>query len=133
MKKIKRVFLVLLTLITLFNVSMRSQAFDCYTKIINKATKNYIKILQTDKVTNKVLTNRKDKYIVIEIIVGKVINNKKDGKILNTKDTYYNYISYNGIKGLKKGDKVLTICVFANNNYEDDIAFRFDKKIKGIK
>lgn len=116
-----------------FNIIINTNANNTikfYSMITKKATNNYIRILQTDEVTNKVLTNRKNKYIVIEITIGKVLNNNKDGKVLNTKDRYYNYISYKGIKGIKKNDKIVTITVYANNNEEDNIAIRFDKTIR---
>jgi len=134
MKKIKKMILIVTIAFTLINmIVINTNAINVvkmYSKLVNKATNNYVKILQTDEITNKILTHRKDNYILIEVIIGKVVNNKKDGKVLNTSDKYYNYISYRGIKGVKKGDKVITITVFANNNYEDDIAIRFDKKIK---
>lgn len=39
----------------------------------------------------------------------------------------YNYISYKGVKGIRKGDVVLTICIYnPGTNYEDDIVERFD-------
>lgn len=134
MRKNKRL-IIIITVLTMmfFNIVINTNANNTikfYSMITKKATNNYIRILQTDEVTNKVLTNRKNRYIVIEITIGKVLNNNKDGKVLNTKDRYYNYISYKGIKGIKKNDKIVTITVYANNNEEDNIAIRFDKKIK---
>lgn len=134
MRKNKRL-IIIITVLTMmfFNIIVNTNANNTikfYSMITKKATNNYIRILQTDEVTNKVLTNRKNRYIVIEIAIGKVLNNNKDGKVLNTKDRYYNYISYKGIKGIKKNDKIVTITVYANNNEEDNIAIRFDKKIK---
>lgn len=132
MKKNKG-FIMIITVLTMmfFNIIINTNANNTikfYSMITKKATNNYIRILQTDEVTNKVLTNRKNRYIVIEITIGKVLNNNKDGKVLNTKDRYYNYISYKGIKGIKKNDKIVTITVYANNNEEDNIAIRFDKR-----
>lgn len=134
MRKNKRL-IIIITVLTMmfFNIIVNTNANNTikfYSMITKKATNNYIRILQTDEVTNKVLTNRKNRYIVIEITIGKVLNNNKDGKVLNTKDRYYNYISYKGIKGIKKNDKIVTITVYANNNEEDNIAIRFDKKIR---
>lgn len=134
MRAIKRtIIIIMITIITLFTISINTNANNAikfYSNITKKATNNYIRILQTDKVTNKVLTRRKDNYIVIEVTIGKVLNNRKDGKVLNTKNKIYNYISYRGIKGIKKNDKVVTISIYANTNGEDDIVIRFDKKIK---
>jgi hypothetical protein len=134
MRKNKRL-IIIITVLTMmfFSIIVNTNANNTikfYSMITKKAANNYIRILQTDEVTNKVLTNRKDRYIVIEITIGKVLNNNKDGKVLNTKDRYYNYISYKGIKGIKKNDKIITITVYANNNEEDNIAIRFDKKIR---
>ena len=134
MRKNKRL-IIIITVLTMmfFNIIINTNANNTikfYSMITKKATNNYIRILQTDEVTNKILTNRKNRYIVIEITIGKVLNNNKDGKVLNTKDRYYNYISYCKVKGAKKGRKIITFTVYANNNYEDDIAIRFDKVIK---
>ena len=77
------------------------------------------------------LTHRKGNYLVIEISDGTVINAKTGAGKLDTTDKTYNYISYKGIKGIRNGSRVRTYAVYnPNNNYEDDIATRFDKVIK---
>jgi len=77
------------------------------------------------------LTHRKGNYLVIEISDGTVINAKTGAGKLDTTDKTYNYISYKGVKGIRNGSRVRTYAVYnPNNNYEDDIATRFDKVIK---
>lgn len=89
-----------------------------------------VKFISTDKLTTKKLTNRKDKTLYIEVMSGTVLNKNGDGRV-DTKDPYYDYISYKGIKGIKKGDRIRTFCVYnPHNNYEDDIVERYDEFIK---
>ena len=78
-----------------------------------------------------ILTHRKGNYLVIEISDGTVVNAKTGAGKLDTTDKTYNYISYKGVKGVRNGSRVRTYAVYnPNNNYEDDIATRFDKVIK---
>ena len=89
-----------------------------------------VKFINTDKLTTKKLVNRKDKTLYIEVMSGTALNKKGDGRV-DTKDPYYNYISYNGIKGIKKGSRIRTFCIYnPYNNYEDDIVERYDEFIK---
>lgn len=63
--------------------------------------------------------------IIIEIIDGKVINKKGDGK-----DTCGYYIKYDK-KRFKKGNKVQSVFVYnPDTNYMDDILYRVDTLIK---
>ena len=88
-----------------------------------------VKFIKHDNLTCKKLTTRKNKILYIEILTGKQINKAGDGKI-QTKDPYYNYISYKR-EGFQKGDKIRTYCIFnPYNNYEDDVIERYDEKIK---
>lgn len=65
--------------------------------------------------------------LIIERCIGKVINKRKDGRIINTDDPYYNYISYKGVREAKKGDIIMTLFVYnPGNSYCDDIVDRFD-------
>lgn len=85
----------------------------------------FIKVVRSEKLTARCLEHRQNKYIVVEVVKGKCLNNKGDGK---TSDGYY--ISYKRVKGHKRGAKYTTYCVYANNNYVDDVAFRIDVKRK---
>lgn len=124
----KKLILTAITIyLIIFTLCFPVEAATNISKIINKVSKGTILILEPDEVTEKILSTRKDKKIVIEICYGTVTNNRKDGKILNTKEKKYNYISYKGIKKATKGKKVVTFLVYDNTNYEDDVAFRIDK------
>ena len=85
---------------------------------------------ETSELNSDVLQHRNGK-VIIERCVGVVISDGKDGKILNSSDAAHNYISYAGVKGAKKGDKIVTYFVYdPETNYEDDILERYDY-IKG--
>lgn len=74
-----------------------------------------------------IIESRKGKpFYYVEKVTGRVINNKKDGKDVNGY-----YICYKGVKGAKRGDKVLSYFVYSrNNNYCDDIIARYDVIIR---
>ena len=87
-----------------------------------------VKFVTPDGLTYKKLTHRKGKILYVEVCVGKVLDNKGNGKILNTRSKY-NYISYRRT-GFRKGTKVRTYLVYSPyNNHEDGIVKRFDEKM----
>lgn len=88
---------------------------------VKTAKKLAVKVVKSEKMTARTLEHRKDRYILVEIVKGKCLNAKGDGK---TTDGYY--ISYSKVKGHKRGAKYTTYCVYANNNYIDDIRIRAD-------
>jgi len=112
--------------------------YSFYKKLVKKQKIGVVREYYTDKLTGDILRNRGDD-IIVERIIGKVIDNKGNGKVLGVED--YDYISYNGVKGIRKGDTVMTVCIYApNSNGEDDIIERFDyiidrkgKKVKNAK
>ena len=88
------------------------------------------RVINCDKLTEKMLTHRSSKkhhIMYIERIVGRVTDNKKNGKVLNPpKDGGY-YISYASVKGARKGDIIVTYCVYnPYTNYDDDVIERWD-------
>lgn len=86
---------------------------------------NIIRVYETDDLDYETLVNRNGN-IVIEKIIGLVLNDDGDGKILNT-ESEYDYISYNRVEGAKAGDIILTYCIYnPDTAYEDDILERFD-------
>lgn len=89
---------------------------------------NSIKIVPTNEVTIATLENRKDSYILVEKVFGKVVDTEKNGVILNT-ESEYNYISYSNMEDVNTGDEIITYLVYKNTVGEDDILFRIDKKI----
>lgn len=95
---------------------------------------NTMEIYDTSELTPQIMANRKGK-IIVEKIVGKVVNHKLDGEILNcnVNDGGYtnkdggNYISYERVDGAKEGDKVLTYYIYNPfTNEQDDVLTRMD-------
>ena len=85
-----------------------------------------IKEYWSEDLSGHILKNRGDS-IIIEKCLGTVTNNRKDGVVLNPRDSKYNYISYKYVRGAKKGDTVLTIFVYTPNGDDvDEIESRFD-------
>ena len=88
------------------------------------------KVIDCNDLTENMLlhrSNRKHHIMYIERIVGRVVDNKGNGKVLNPpKDGGY-YISYASVKGARKGDLVITYCVYnPYSNYDDDVIERWD-------
>ena len=105
------------------NVSAR-RSVGFYKKLARKL--EIIRVYDPDELDYDTLVNR-DGDIIIERTIGVVKNKKRDGKILNTKDKYYNYINYKKVKGAKKGDIILTYSIYnPESDYEDDIMCRYD-------
>lgn len=72
----------------------------------------------------EMLQHRKGK-VVIEVLTGTVDDNKGNGT-----DAGGYYIAYDK-KRFHKGDKVQTVLVYnPENNYTDDIMYRFDKEVE---
>lgn len=78
-------------------------------------------VVDSEEVYPQFLWERKNNFIVVEVIKGECINDDGDGA---TTDGYY--ISYKRVKGHEAGAKYTTYCVYANNNYEDDVQIRVD-------
>ena len=88
------------------------------------------RVIDCDKLTEKMLTHRSNKkrhIMYIERIVGRVTDNKKNGKVLNPPKNGGYYISYRSVKNARKGDLVITYCVYNPfSNYDDDVIERWD-------
>ena len=86
-----------------------------------------VKFVSERKLTEKMLLNRKGKTLYIEVIKGKVINTKGDGKT-----EIGNYISYKRLgKKVRKGSVVVTYCVYSPyTHWTDDVDERYDVIIK---
>lgn len=82
-----------------------------------------VKVVPERKLTEKMLLRRKGKMLYIERIVGKVINNRLDGR---TSEGYY--ISYKSLCGkVVKGDVIVTYCIYNPfTRWIDDIDERYD-------
>ena len=118
--------------ITLATVSIIGNTFTPVQASYTDVTKNapITRVIDCDKLTEKMLTHRSSKkrhIMYIERIVGRVTDNNKNGKVLNPpKDGGY-YISYRSVKGARKGDTIITYCVYnPYSNYDDDVIERWD-------
>lgn len=87
-----------------------------------------VRIYEPDELTAEILGARKGNgYIIIEKIIGICLDQNGNGRIINTADQYYNYISYRASKNVHRGDVVLTYCIYnPDTDGEDDIIERFD-------
>lgn len=105
---------------------------EFYDNMIEDA--NTMEIYNTSELTPQIMANRNGK-VIVEKIVGKVINDRLDGEILNcdieeggyTNKDGENYISYQRVDGAKKGDKILTYYIYNPfTNEQDDVMTRLD-------
>lgn len=81
------------------------------------------KAVDTKKLTLKRLRHRKGKKLIVERIIGKVVDNKGNGRVIGSKG----YIKYPKRFHYKKGDVVVTYCFYnPKSNYVDDIIDRWD-------
>lgn len=89
-----------------------------------------LNVIDTSKLTYKAITHRKG-TVIVERVIGKVITDQKDGKVLNqVGNTEYDYISYKNVD-CKQGDVIVTYLLYnPENNYCDDIVARWDYVIK---
>lgn len=102
----------------------RAESVDFYNQLSSDL--NIIQVYETKDLKSDILENRNGN-IIIEKIIGQVLNTEGDGIIINTEDDYYNYISYRGVEGAEVGDIVLTYCIYnPDTTYTDDIIERFD-------
>lgn len=88
------------------------------------------KVIDCDKLTEKMLTHRSSKkhhIMYIEHIYGIVTDNKKNGKILNPPVDGGYYISYASVADAEIGDVIVTYCVYnPYTNWDDDVIERWD-------
>lgn len=115
---------ILFTLMTNVEAASKNSNLKKYRKAAEKIEKKYgLNAIDSSKLTYEKLTNRKH-TIILERCIGRVRNNNKDGKVLNTNEGYY--ISYKGVK-CKKGDIIVTYFLWnPENNVSDDIVARWD-------
>lgn len=85
-----------------------------------------VQVYDCADLTLETLQNRKGN-IIIEKCLGKVIDSKGSGYLLNPTDPDHDYISYASISKANVGDIVETYFIYnPETNIEDDIIFRFD-------
>lgn len=125
--RIKKVLLATLATLTVIgNTTSAPVNATEYTEAVKAAP--MVKIIDCNDLTEEMLTTRKDHNVMyIERIIGKVTDNAKNGKILNPPDDGGYYISYASVEDARKGDLIITYCVYnPYSNYEDDVIERWD-------
>ena len=130
MKKLvkKTVALTAASLIALSSILLATQTKEVETKKVETTEKivevHYTKDKEDSDELFEMLQHRKGK-VVVEVLTGTVDDNKGNG----TDEGGY-YIAYDK-KRFKKGDKVRTVLIYnPENNYTDDILYRFDKEVE---
>lgn len=120
--------IAIITIISIIIAALTVEAASNYTfykKMVKQQKIGVVREYYTEELTYDILANRGDD-IIIEKIIGTVKNKKKDGRVLGA-EKGHDYISYKRVKGAKKGDTILTLCIFTpGNSYEDDVCERFD-------
>ena len=95
---------------------------------------NTMEVYDTSELTHEIMANRNGK-IVVEKIIGEVVNQNLDGKILNASNKQENYLNksdglymnYKRVDGAKRGDKILTYFIYNPfTNEQDDVLTRLD-------
>lgn len=125
--RIKKVLLATLTTLTVIGntTSAPVNATEC-SEVVKAAP--IVQVVDCNDLTEEMLTTRADHNIMyIERIYGIVTDNEKNGKILNPPEDGGYYISYASVKGARKGDLIITYCVYnPYSNYDDDVIERWD-------
>ena len=125
--KLKKALVVTLATLTVIGNTFTPVQARC-TDVAKNAP--ITRVIDCDKLTEKMLTHRNNKkrhIMYIERIVGRVTDNKKNGKILNPPVDGGYYISYKSVKGARKGDLIVTYCVYnPYTNWDDDVIERWD-------
>lgn len=126
--RIKKALIVTLASISIIGNVTSAPVQARYTDVAKNAP--ITKVIDCDKLTEKMLTHRSNKkhhIMYIERIIGKVTDNKKNGKVLNPPVDGGYYISYASVKGARKGDLIITYCVYnPYTNWDDDVIERWD-------
>ena len=127
--RIKKVlFATLATLTVIGNVTSAPVQARTFPDVAKAAP--ITKVIDCDKLTEKMLTHRSSKkhhIMYIERIYGIVTDNKKNGKVLNPPVDGGYYISYASVKGARKGDVIVTYCIYnPYTNWDDDVIERWD-------
>lgn len=125
--RIKKVlFTTLATLTVIGNTTSAPVNATEYTEAVKVAP--ITKVIDCNDLTEEMLTTRAEHNVMyIERIIGKVTDNEKNGTVLNPPEDGGYYISYASVKGARKGDLIITYCVYNPfSNYDDDVIERWD-------
>lgn len=125
--RIKKVLLATLATLTVIgNTTSAPVNATEYTEAVKAAP--ITKVIDCNDLTEEMLTTRAEHNVMyIERIIGKVTDNEKNGTVLNPPEDGGYYISYASVKGARKGDLIITYCVYnPYSNYDDDVIERWD-------
>lgn len=125
--RIKKVLLATLATLTVIgNTTSAPVNATEYTEAVKAAP--ITKVIDCNDLTEEMLTTRAEHNVMyIERIIGKVTDNEKNGTVLNPPEDGGYYISYASVKGARKGDLIITYCVYNPfSNYDDDVIERWD-------
>lgn len=122
----KKALVVTITTLAVIGNTFAPVQARTYTDVAKNAP--VVKVIDCNNLTEKMLTTRAGRNVMyIERIIGKVTDNAKNGKILNPPDDGGYYISYASVEDARKGDLIITYCVYnPYSNYEDDVIERWD-------
>ena len=125
--RIKKVLLVTLATVSIIGnvTSAPVNASECSEAV--KAAP-ITKVIDCNDLTEEMLTTRAEHNVMyIERIIGKVTDNEKNGTVLNPPEDGGYYISYASVEDARKGDLIITYCVYNPfSNYDDDVIERWD-------
>lgn len=127
MNRIKNALIVTLASISIIgNVTSAPVQARTFPDVAKNAP--MVKVIDCNDLTEEMLTTRTEHHIMyIERIIGKVADNEKNGKIFNPPVDGGYYISYKSVKGARKGDVIITYCVYnPYTNWDDDVIERWD-------
>lgn len=121
----KKLFILLVSLLTVTSTVEGISAYRFYKKLVRKEKigmirEYYMKELQDHP---EILETRGDDFI-IERCIGKCLNSKGDGEIMGVDG--YQFISYRSVKGVRKGDVVMTVFIYPPNSKINDDFERYD-------
>lgn len=125
--RIKKVLLATLATLTVIgNTTSAPVQATQYSEAVKAAP--MVKVIDCNDLTEEMLTSRKEHNIMyIERIIGVVTDNNGNGKILNPPEDGGYYINYDRVEDARKGDLVITYCVYNPfSNYDDDVIERWD-------
>lgn len=127
MNRIKKALIVTLTTLTVIG---NTTSAPVQASTVSDVAKNapITKVIDCNDLTEEMLTTRADHNIMyIERIIGKVTDNEKNGTVLNPPEDGGYYISYDRVEDARKGDLIITYCVYNPfSNYDDDVIERWD-------
>ena len=126
--KLKKALVVTLASISIIGNIINTPVQASYTDVAKNEP--MVKVIDCDKLTEKMLTHRSSKkrhIMYIERIIGKVTDNEKNGTVLNPPVDGGYYISYASVEDAEIGDTIITYCVYnPYTNWDDDVIERWD-------